>query len=317
MEVANKYVIIKSKVDGAPKESDFEMQTEKLVLSVKAGSKNIIVKNLYVSIDPYQLNRMKSQSSSQKTSSFAVGIKPGEAIDTYGVGRVVASENAEFEKGDLVGGLLTWGEYSIIKPGEMILRKLDPMGFPLSYHVGILAFSGLTAYGGFFEICKPKKGEKVLVSAASGSVGNLVGQYAKLHGCYVVGCAGTKQKVELLKTTLSFDDAFNYKEETDLKSTLKRVAACGVISEYTGTGKRAAPDMPDVVYKRITIRGFLAEDFMNLFGEFISSTVNYLRSGKMKIIEDISKGVETVPSAFVGLFRGDNVGKKMVRIADE
>ncbi|KAK6941650.1 Oxidoreductase, N-terminal domain [Dillenia turbinata] len=254
MEVTNKYVIIKSQVDGAPKESDFELQTEKLELSVEAGSKNIIVKNIYVSIDPYQLNRMKSQSSSQKTSSFAVGIKPGEAIDTYGVGRVVASENAEFEKGDLV---------------------------------------------------------------------------------------------ELLKTTLGFDDAFNYKEETDLKSTLKRyfpegidiyfdnvggamlevavanmnifgrVAVCGVISEYTDAGKRAAPDMLDVVYKRITIRGFLAGDLINLFGEFISSTVDYLRSGEMKVIEDISKGVETVPSAFVGLFRGDNVGKKIVQIADE
>ncbi|OWM71737.1 hypothetical protein CDL15_Pgr005925 [Punica granatum] len=125
-------------------------------------------------------------------------------------------------KGDLVIGVITWEEYSKIPSGGMI-RKLEPMGLPLSYHVGLLGFSGLTAYAGLFEICKPKKGDKVFVSSASGSVGNLVGQYAKLFGCYVVGCAGSNKKVKLLKEKLGFDEAFNYKEETDLKSTLKSI----------------------------------------------------------------------------------------------
>ncbi|XP_059431631.1 NADP-dependent alkenal double bond reductase P2-like [Corylus avellana] len=207
--------------------------------------------------------------------------------------------------------------------------------------------SGWTAYAGFFEVCKPKKGEKVFVSAASGSVGNLVGQYAKLFGCYVVGCAGSKQKVELLKEKLGFDDAFNYKEETDLKSALKRyfpdgidiyfdnvgaemqeaavanmnafgrVAVCGVMSEYTDAGKRAAPDMIEVVYKRITIRGFLIVDHMNVYEDFISTTSDQIRRGDMQVIEDIATGLENIPSAFIGLFRGDNIGKKIVKIAEQ
>ncbi|KDO80266.1 hypothetical protein CISIN_1g027106mg [Citrus sinensis] len=228
-----------------------------------------------------------------------------------------------------------------------MLRKFDPMGFPLSYQVGILGFSGLTAYAGLFEIGKPKKGEKVFVSAASGSVGHLVGQYAKLFGCYVVGSAGSKEKVTLLKDKLGFDDAFNYKEETDLKAALKRyfpdgidiyfdnvgaemqeaaianmntygrVAVCGVISEYTDGKKRAAPEMLDVIYKRIKFQGFLAADHLNLYQDFISTTCNHLRSGAIYPLEDISDGVESIPSAFTGLFQGGNIGKKVVRITEE
>ncbi|KAM7509393.1 hypothetical protein LguiA_019846 [Lonicera macranthoides] len=346
MEVTNKFIVMKAQIEGSPQESDFELKTELLSLSIVSGSKEVIVNNIYVSIDPYQLNRMKSYSSSQKASEFSGRVNPGEVIDAFGVGRVVASGHPDFEKGDLVAGITSWGEYSIVKEGG-ILNKLDSMGFPLSYHVGVLAFSGLTAYGGFFEVCKPKKGERVFVSAASGSVGHLVGQYAKLFGCYVVGCAGTQKKVDLLKEKLGFDDAFNYKEETDLKSALKRyfpdgidiyfdnvgaemleaavmnmnafgrVAVCGVISEYTDDGKRAAPNMLDVVYKRIKIQGFLAADYLYAYTDFISTTVDHLRTGKMHALNDISFGVESIPSAFKGLFHGENIGKKMVQIADE
>nr|GMC60400.1 NADP-dependent alkenal double bond reductase P2-like [Ipomoea batatas]GMD75232.1 NADP-dependent alkenal double bond reductase P2-like [Ipomoea batatas]GMD78859.1 NADP-dependent alkenal double bond reductase P2-like [Ipomoea batatas] len=282
-------------------------------------------------------------------------------IDACGVGKVLASGRGDIKKDDLVAGLLSWGEYCVLKEGSL-LNKLDPMGFPLSHHVGILGFSGLSAYCGLFEICKPEKGEKVFVSAASGSVGNLVGQYAKLFGCYVVGCAGSQQKVNILKEKLGFDDAFNYNEESDLNSTLKRsnleysmlhlpfercfpegiidiyfdnvggrmleaavanmnphgrVAACGVISEYTNATERAAPNMIDVIYKRIKIQGFLSSDFMNVHADFHSRTLEYLKAGKIKVLEDISHGVENIPSAFIGLFRGDNIGKKMVQIADE
>ncbi|KAL2533202.1 NADP-dependent alkenal double bond reductase P1 [Abeliophyllum distichum] len=346
MELKNRFVSIKASIDGTPLDSDFEIKTETLSFSIGVGTKQVLVQNLYVSIDPYQLNRMKTRSSSQTAISFASAIIPGEAIDTYGVGRVVESEKPDYQKGDLVVGLLSWGEYTVVKEGS-ILNKLDPMGLPLPHHVGTLGFSGLSAYGGFFEVCKPKKGETVFVSAASGSVGSLVGQYAKLFGCYVVGCAGSQKKVDLLKEELGFDDAFNYKEETDLNSALKRyfpdgidiyfdnvggemleaavvnmntfgrVAVCGVISEYIDNGKRAAPNMLDVVYKRITIEGFLANDYIKLYADFFSTTMEHLRTGKMKALTDISYGLESVPSAFIGLFRGDNVGKKIVQIADE
>ncbi|XP_057967226.1 2-alkenal reductase (NADP(+)-dependent)-like isoform X2 [Malania oleifera] len=272
MEVTNRYITIKTHIEGAPEEANFELRAEAISLLIEPNSNDVIVKNIFLSIDPYQLNRMKSHCHSQKTVRDAASITPGQAISAHGVGRVVASGNPDFEEGDLVVGLFSWGEFSIIR-GSGIVRKLDPLGFPPSYHVGVLGSSGLTAYAGFFQVCKPKKGEKVFVSAASGSVGNLVGQFAKLFGCYVVGCAGTKQKVKLLKEKLGFDDAFNYKEENDLKSTLKRyfpdgidvyfdnvgaemleaaianmnnfgrVAACGVISEYTDAGRRAALNM--------------------------------------------------------------------------
>ncbi|KAJ0540861.1 putative oxidoreductase [Helianthus annuus] len=343
MEVTNKFIVIKTQIDGKPQESDFEFKTEPFSLTVKPGSNDIIIKNLYVSIDPYQINRMKTVSSSQKASEFAVGISPGKVIDAYGVGKVIASGNPKFEKDDYVVGLISWGEYSISQ--GFILNKLDPMGFPLTYHVGLLGLSGLTAYSGFFEICKPKKGEKVFVSAASGSVGNLVGQYAKHFGCYVVGCAGSPNKVKLLKEKLGFDEVFNYKEETDLDSTLQRyfpngidiyfdnvggemleaaisnmnmngrVALCGIIAEYTNAGKRVAPDLLNVIYKRITIQGFLSGDYMSLFPEFLTTTIDHLRTGKIHVLEDVSVGLEGVPSAFVGLFRGDNIGKRIVQVS--
>ena len=138
---------------------------------------------------------------------------------------MVASACAEYDVGDVVAGLLAWEEYTLFRPSPAgLMRKVDAScsGFPLSYHVGVLGTSGMTAYGGFYEVCRPQRGEKVFVSAASGSVGSLVGQFAKLAGCYVVGCAGTQAKVDLLKDKLGFDDAFNYREEPDLKSALKK-----------------------------------------------------------------------------------------------
>ncbi|KAF3670303.1 putative F-box/kelch-repeat protein-like [Capsicum annuum] len=319
MEVKNKYVAIKANINGAPKESDFEIKVENLSLIVEPESKEVVIKNLFVSIDPYQINRMKSQSSSQTSISYATAITPGEVIDNYGVGRVLVYHRPDFKKGDLVSGLLTWGEYTVVKEGSL-LNKLNPsLTFPLSYHVGVFGFSGLASYG----------------------------QYAKLLGCYAVGSAGSQEKVNFLKETLGFDDAFNYKQETDLKSALKRcfpqgidvyfnnvggkmleaavanmnsfgrVAICGVISEYTNASTRAAPDVKDIVYKRIRIQGFLAADFMPVYEDFLSKTVEYLQDGKLKTIEDISQGVESIPSAFIGLFYGDNIGKKIVKVADE
>nr|GEZ01754.1 hypothetical protein [Tanacetum cinerariifolium] len=265
MEVTNKYIAIKAQVDGAPQESDFDVKTESISLLVKPGSKDIIIKNLYVSIDPYQLNRMKTASASQNTSQFSVGIVPSEVIDAYGVGKVIASDNPDFEKG----------------------------------------LSGLTAYVGFFEICKCKKGEKVFVSTASGSVGNLVGQYAKQLGCYTAMLwvvMGAKKRYFPDGIDIYFDNVGGEMLEAAVSNMNLhgRVAVCGVISEYTNTEKRAAPDMLNVIYKRITIQGFLVADYLSLFPEFLSTTIDHIRTGKMHVVEDVSTGLESVPSAFVG-----------------
>ncbi|GMH04514.1 hypothetical protein Nepgr_006354 [Nepenthes gracilis] len=298
MTISNTYVTIKERIEGAPKESNFEFKTEPLHLSAEPCLNRVIVKCYLVSIDPYILNCMKINCP--PSLSDVVSVTPGQPIAAYGVGRVVASGFPEIERDELVVGFLSWGEYCVVEDGSK-LRKLDPMGFPLSYHLGVLGLSGLTAYSGFFEVCKPRKGEKVFVSAASGSVGHLVGQFAKLFGCYVVGCAGTKHKVELLKEKLGFDDAFNYKEEFDLKSALRRcfpdgidiyfdnvggelleaavtnmnsngrVAACGAIAEYINNRRRAALNLLDVISKRIAIQGFLTLDRIDMFSDFIST----------------------------------------------
>ncbi|KAK9159624.1 hypothetical protein Syun_005965 [Stephania yunnanensis] len=357
MEVQSKFVTLKNQIEGAPQESNFEIK-ETSLKQISNDEAQLIVKNLYVSIDPYQLNRMKSLSSTHSATKYANQVKLGQAIDAHGVGRVVVCGDERFKEGDLVVGHFGWEEYTLINTttADGFFRKIESSEFPPSYYLGILGIkidnwvrialegiSGLTAYAGFFNVCKPKKGDFVFVSAASGSVGNIVGQYAKLFGCYVVGSAGSNDKVDLLKNKLGFDDAFNYKEETDFDSALKRffphgidiyfdnvggelleaaianmnmfgrIAVCGVISEYTNK-RRSAPNMLDVIYKRITIQGFLLVDYLHLFQEFMSFTCDQLRNDKIQAIEDISMGLESIPSAFVGLFNGSNVGKKLVQL---
>ncbi|EAZ37566.1 hypothetical protein OsJ_21896 [Oryza sativa Japonica Group] len=323
MEVESRYVAVRHHVEGLPSEDDFEVKAARVRWWPESGE--VLVRNLYLSVDPYQLNRMKRRSASHLAVD---GIVPGERIDAYGAGEVVASACEEYKEGDVVAGVLGWEDYTLFRPSPACSWT-----------------SGMTAYAGLYEVGRPEAGEKVFVSAASGSVGSLVGQFAKLAGCYVVGCAGTNAKVDLLKNKLGFDDAFNYKDEPDMKSALKRyfpdgidiyfdnvggetleaalanmntygrVALCGVISEYTDAGHRAVPDLLEVIYKRITIRGFFAWDFLTRFAEFTGVISDWIRQGKVQVIEDISDGLESVPSAFAALFSGDNIGKKMVKLA--
>uniref|UniRef100_A0A0D3GIF7 Enoyl reductase (ER) domain-containing protein n=1 Tax=Oryza barthii TaxID=65489 RepID=A0A0D3GIF7_9ORYZ len=381
MEVESRYVAVRHHVEGLPSEDDFEVKAARVRWWPESGE--VLVRNLYLSVDPYQLNRMKRRSASHLAVD---GIVPGERIDAYGAGEVVASACEEYKEGDVVTGVLGWEDYTLFRPspGVLMSKLAASDDLPLSHHLSALGerrrrrrraprhacmqflliclsvsvapggdrwiehvagTSGMTAYAGLYEVGRPEAGEKVFVSAASGSVGSLVGQFAKLAGCYVVGCAGTNAKVDLLKNKLGFDDAFNYKDEPDMKSALKRyfpdgidiyfdnvggetleaalanmntygrVALCGVISEYTDAGHRAVPDLLEVIYKRITIRGFFAWDFLTRFAEFTGVISDWIRQGKVQVIEDISDGLESVPSAFTALFSGDNIGKKMVKLA--
>ncbi|CAH8390711.1 unnamed protein product [Eruca vesicaria subsp. sativa] len=219
--VRNKQLILRDYVKGFPNEYDLMIVAVDgaIELKVKPGSKAILVKNLYLSCDPYMGIRMREPNPS--TSALMDAFVPGKPISGFGVSRVIDSDDPTFSKGDFVWGLVEWEEYSTINPTGSF--KIDVnINVPLSYYTGILGMPGLTAYAGFYEICSPKKGETVFISAASGAVGQLVGQFAKLMGCYVVGSAGSKQKVDLLLHKLGFDDAFNYKEEPDLDSALKR-----------------------------------------------------------------------------------------------
>ncbi|KAF0888816.1 hypothetical protein E2562_017810 [Oryza meyeriana var. granulata] len=216
--VSNRRVILKRYVTGFPSEDDMEVVTaEAPPLAVPTGSSAVVVKNLYISCDPYMRHRM----TRHEVPNYVPDYVPGEVLTNYGVMKVISSGHADFKTGDFVWGLTGWEEYTLIDHPET-LSKINHPELPLSYYTGVMALPGLTSYAGFFEVCKPKKGDYVFVSAASGAVGQIVGQLAKITGCYVVGSAGSDEKVNLLKTKFGFDDAFNYKKEPDLDAVLKR-----------------------------------------------------------------------------------------------
>ncbi|CAL5097801.1 unnamed protein product [Urochloa decumbens] len=215
-EVPNRRVILKRHVTGFPSEDDMEVVAGAARLAVPPGSAAVVLKNLYLSCDPYMRGRM----SKQNRRSYVPAFVPGEVLAGHGVSRVVASAHPDFKVGDHVWGMTGWEEYTLI-PNPESLSKINHPEMPLSYYTGVLGMPGLTAYAGLYDVAKPKKGEYFFVSAASGAVGQIVGQLAKLTGCYVVGSAGSDEMVKLLKTKFGFDEAFNYKKEQDLNAALQ------------------------------------------------------------------------------------------------
>ncbi|KAG6668844.1 hypothetical protein I3843_01G193500 [Carya illinoinensis] len=340
-EVRNKQVIFRDYVTGFPKESDMYVTTSTINLRAPEGSNSVLVKNLYLSCDPVMRVRM-ARVSVGGFSSFT----PGSPLTGLGVAKVLDSGHPDFKPGDLVWGVTGWEEYSLLS-GIESLRKIQHTDVPLSYYIGLLGMPGMTAYAGFYEVCTPKSGEYVFISAAAGAVGQLVGQFAKLLGCYVVGSAGSKEKVDLLKNKLGFDDAFNYKEENDLDAALKRyfpegidiyfenvggktldavlinmrvhgrIAVCGMISQYNLDETEGVKNLTCLIYKRIHMQGFTVRDYYHLYPKFLETVMPYIREGKVVYVEDKAEGLESAPTALVGLFSGRNVGKQVVVVARE
>nr|QCX36392.1 RDCT44 [Piper methysticum] len=340
--VPNKQVLFKDYVVGFPKESDMVVTAGEITLRLPEDAGNsVLVKSLYLSCDPYLRSFM-----SKLVGSNAQSFVPGKPIFGFGVAKVLESKYPDHKEGDLVWGTIGWEEYSIIKEPQNLF-KMKYTDLPLSYYTGILGMPGLTAYAGFFEICAPKSGESVYVSAASGAVGQLVGQFAKLHGCFVVGSAGSKEKVDLLKNKFGFDDAFNYKEESDLNAALKRyfpegidiyfenvggamldavllnmkkngrIAVCGMISQYNLEKAEGVFNLIHVLLKSIRMVGFQAFDHYHIYPKFVEETHRLIKEGKIIYVEDIVEGIENAPAALIGLFKGRNVGKQVVVIAPE
>ncbi|WZY76172.1 hypothetical protein YC2023_022556 [Brassica napus] len=385
--VENKKVILKNYVDGIPTETDMELKMGDTVeLKAPKGSSCFLVKNLYLSCDPYMRGRMRDFHG-----SYLPPFLPGQRIEGFGVARVIDSDDPNYTPGELICGITGWEEYSLLRSSnELQLRKIQlDDAIPLSYHLGLLGMAGFTAYAGFYEICSPKKGESVFVSAASGAVGQLVGQLAKLNGCYVVGSASSKQKVDLLKNKLGFDEAFNYKEEADLDAALKRyvntllhsaqkvtllnrlsqevhipcllmvstnvqeingwpyfpeginiyfdnvggsmldaallnmkvhgrIALCGMVSlQSLSSSSQGINNLYNAIPRRLRLEGFLQSDYVHIFPQFLEHVKGYYKEGKIVYIEDMSEGLELAPAALVGLFSGKNVGKQVVRVANE
>lgn len=327
---------------GVLTEDDMELVTAAVGIAVPAGSTAVLVKILYLSVDPYMRIRMRNHLEPNYIPDFV----PGEVMATLGVSKVVASGHPDFKTGDHVWGMMGCEEYTLVSHPESLF-KINHPEFPLSYYIGVLGMTGLSAYAGFFDVAKPKKGDYVFVSAASGAIGQLVGQLAKIKGCYVVGSAGSDEKVNLLKTKFGFDDAFNYKKEQDLNATLKRcfpqgidiyfenvggamldtvllnmrirgqIVACGMISQYNLERPEGIRNLFSIVTKRIRMEGFIVLDYFGTYRKFEEEMAGYIKEGKIACVEDVAEGIENVPAELIGLFSGSNVGKKLVIIAQE
>ncbi|KAK6914444.1 Alcohol dehydrogenase-like, C-terminal [Dillenia turbinata] len=343
-EVSNKQIIFKDYVTGFPKESDMFLTTSSISLKVPEGSNALVVKNLYLSCDSYMLRMMKP------SPSYVPSYVPGSPLRGYGVARVLESGHPDFKRGDLVWGVTGWEEYSLIDTPDTQIR-IEHADVPLSYYTGILGMPGMTAYAGFMEVCSPKKGEYVFVSAASGAVGQVVGQLAKLLGCYVVGSGGSKEKVELLKSKLGFEEAFNYKEEQDLDAALKRyfpegidiyfenvggkmldavmlnmrqhgrIALCGMISHYNPVQPEGIHNLMALIAKGIRMQGFMVYDYFDKYPKYLDLILPHIRDGKVAYVEDIAEGLENAPAALVslfsGLFSGSNLGKPLIAVGGD
>ncbi|KAF8976646.1 hypothetical protein BGZ46_008097 [Entomortierella lignicola] len=304
----------------------------------------ILTRNIVISLDPYMRGKMRDSSRKSYSPAFEIG-KP---LDARGVAEVIESKNPKFPKGSIVHAFVGWEEYSVVPDlaTTVIIPGARETKLPLSTYVGALGMPGLTAYASLKDIGKPKAGETIFISAASGAVGQLAGQLAKSWGLTVIGSAGTDEKVDYLLKEAGFDHAFNYKKQSthealktlapkgidiyfenvggetleaalDHLNTFGRIIACGMISQYNTTTPYGVKNLTNIVGKRLTIRGFIVSDFYQQYHEeFFREVRELLLSGKIVYRVDEAKGIEAAPEAFVGVLKGKNFGKQVVAVAD-
>ena len=320
--------------DGLPQPSDFGL--------VRAPAPDpqdgdVVVGNLWMSVDPYMRGRMRD------AKSYADPWQLNHVCDGRAVGRVLDSRHPHFVAGDLVRSGLGWREI-FAAPGAA-LEKLDADYPHPQHYLSALGGTGLTAYVGLLDLCDPQPGETVFVSGAAGAVGSVAGQLARSRGCRVIGSAGSDAKVDLCTGAFRFDAAFNYKtldpmdalaelapDGVDiyfdnvggrhLESALEhmrdfgRIAACGSISRYNEAQPTPGPaNLFQIVPKRITMRGYIVSDHRDRQPQFEDDMKGWIASGEMQVKETVVDGLESAVEAFIGLFRGDNVGKMLVRLA--
>ncbi|MBF8965139.1 NADP-dependent oxidoreductase [Pontibacter sp. FD36] len=331
-----KSILLKSRPKGMPTEENFEFKEEALP-ELQEGQ--LLLKTLYASVDPYMRGRMSD------AKSYVAPYNLNEPITGGVVAEVVESRNDRYKAGAIVLGNLPWQTYSISNGKG--LNQLDPDLAPLSYHLGILGMPGLTAYCGLLYIGEPKEGETVVVSGAAGAVGTVVGQIARLKGCRVVGIAGSDDKTAYLKNDLGFDEAINYKTTDNMQQALAaacpdgvdvyfdnvggeisdavygllnkfaRIAVCGQIALYNATSVPTGPRVEPILLKKSALmKGFIVGDYAARFPEAATEMVGWLKAGKLQYEEHILEGFDQLPQAFFGLFRGENTGKLLVKVAD-
>ena len=298
----------------------------------------VLIRSRFLSLDPYMRPRMT------ELRSYTPPFELGQPLTGGSVGEVVESKNPRYAKGDTVIGMLNWASHTL-HDGKG-LRKIDPAVAPLQAHLGVLGMPSFTAWYGVTHICKPKVGETAFVSAATGAVGQVAGQLAKLAGARVVGCAGDDEKCQWAVREAGYDACFNHKTERDYGAVLDklcpqgidsdfenvggkifhavfarlnnfgRLAFCGAISEYQDAEPMAGPSkMFTIVQRRLTIQGFIVSDHAALMGEFATEVGGLLKAGKLKSRETVIDGLAAAPQAFMGLLKGENFGKLVVKVA--
>mgnify|MGYP003622934688 CR=1 FL=1 len=319
---------------GEPTPSDFEVAE---VDVPGPGDGELRVRNLFISVDPYMRGRMND------VKSYSPPFRVGEVMTGGAVGEVIESNSSDFVPGDNVLSQLGWREYAVADAARF--RRVDETGLPLSAYLGVLGMPGLTAWVGVVDIGSLQEGEAFFVSGAAGAVGGLAGQIARLRGATrVIGSAGSDEKVRHLVEELGFDAAVSYRtspvaeqlrvaapEGIDvyfdnvggehLEAAIAhlrvhgRVAACGMISLYNATEPPPGPrNMPMIVGKRLAIRGFLVGDHQHRLPDFLQEMGGWLRKGKIHAPETVVEGIENAPGAFIGLLKGENTGKMVVRL---
>lgn len=333
-------IVLASRPVGEPKPSDFRLEEYS---PPEPGPGQVLLRTLWLSLDPYMRGRMSD------APSYAAPVEIGQVMEGGTVSDVLASHVAGVAVGDTVVGRTGWQTHAL--SDGRALRKLDRSQAPISYALGVLGMPGMTAYAGLTEIGKPQAGETLVVAAASGAVGSVVGQIAKIKGLRAVGIAGGPEKCRFVVEELGFDACVDHRAP-DLAARLQaacpngidiyfenvggpvfeavfpllnpfaRVPVCGLISQYNATAAAAGSiQVPQlfraVLTKRLTIRGFIVSDFASLQADFLRDVSTWLREGRIKYREDVIEGLENAPGGLIGLLKGENFGKRVVRVAPE
>ncbi|KXS13424.1 oxidoreductase-like protein [Gonapodya prolifera JEL478] len=350
MATVNKRVIFKTEPkERAPTQDDFEVVNVPFDLaSVGNDAGNVVTQNTFLSLDPYMRGRMR-----QEAKSYIPPFKLGEPFNGYAIGTVIKSSNPAFAVGDTVKGFLSWETYSVVPNPDLIqLKVFTPTpGIPLSHYISVLGMPGFTAYGGLIILAQPKAGETLFVSAASGAVGQVVGQYGKKLGLRVVGSAGSDDKVAFLKNELGFDEAFNYKKPPggSIKAALQqacpkgidinfenvggetydaalslmnpqgRIPVCGWISGYNSSNAFPPPEKFEadrVKHNLSVLRFFIQVEFAkgDTPKEHREKTEAWILDGSLKVKDDVREGLDNAAAYFCGMLKGENFGKATIKV---
>ncbi len=327
--------VLQQRPSGAPSAEDFALREDAVP---EPGPGEVVTRTIWLSIDPYMRGRLREQQT------YAVAIQLGEVMTGETVGEVIASAAPGFAPGDVAVGARGWQTHCLT-PGDRLV-KLERHGAPLSAYLGVLGMPGATAYRGITEICRPKAGETVVISAASGAVGSVAGQLAKRAGARVVGVAGGPEKCLFVQETLGFDDCVDHRSMDlrrelaaccpngidayfenvggavqaavfDLLNPFARVAMCGMVSQYNEAEFPPGPNLGFVVGKRVTIQGFIVSDKPEKLAEWRALAAPWVADGSLAYREDVHEGLEQAPDALAGILGGQNFGKLLVRVGED